>query len=173
MRNPNRSVKMIPGLKTAGHRARLAFDQLLSEHPEVTQIADYFGTQDYMGPPLELTQRYRELLREAFGVRAELTPVHDEGVASTLQATLIHSWLASARDPEISLKRWIRDGVPLGINREIDTNTIFPPNTRQKETWAATRIDEVLERGLANYSSVQENYDDAKVEFSRLSRENS
>ena len=84
MRNPNRSVKMVPGLRTAGHQARQAFDQLLGEHPDVLLIADHFGTPEYAGPPTAQVQRFRELLRQAFGVKAELTRVYVDGQPLTL-----------------------------------------------------------------------------------------
>jgi len=143
----------------------------LDEHPDVLRVADHFGTPEYAGPPTALVQRFRELLRQAFGVKAELTPVYDEGNPSPLQASLLQAWLNAARDPEISLEAWIREGVPLGINREIETNTIFPNNTRQKETWATTRIDEVLAQGMANYTSVQDSPEESKIEFDRLRKE--
>ena len=134
-------------------------------------MADNFGTPGYTGPSSTLVHRYRELLRRAFDVKAELTPVYDEGLPPPLQASLLHAWLSASRDPEVSMESWIRECVPIGINREIDTNTIFLDNTRQKETWATTRIDEVLAQGLANYTSVRDSPIDAKIEFDRLRKE--
>ena len=134
MRNPNRSVKMVPGLRVAGNRARQAFDQLREEHPNVLLAADNFGAPGYTAPSTTLVHRYRELLRHAFDVKAELTPVSDEGQPSPLQASLLQAWFNAARDPEVSMKSWIREGVtpPPSASTERSTQTPSSRTTRDR-----------------------------------------
>lgn len=46
---------------------------------------------------------------------------------SPMDPELIGAWRRKGNDPETEVEEWIREGVPLGINKKIKTAGIFPP----------------------------------------------
>ena len=69
------------------------------------------------------------------------------------------------------MARWVTEGTPLGINRDIKNKGIFPPSDRDAEQESMVDAALQMARGsLVNYASVMENKEDTKVEVERLER---
>ena len=72
-----------------------------------------------------------------------------------------------AGDPETSLKDWCQKGVPLGIEVEIPTNSIFPAIVDNDQPLDVPCASEIVATGAANYTSIYDNWEDAKIELDR------
>ena len=96
---------------------------------------------------------------------------------SPLDPELLEAWIAKSSDPDVVLPGWIRNGAPLGIEKEIETKGIFPKNTDDSnlDFQSGVELEDAaaqLSRGeVSNYSSVLDNIEDAKIELQRYRQE--
>ena len=112
---------------------RVAFEVFWGKHaPGVKDSVQTFGTPDAHGPSYTLLEEYRCLLRKVTGAGVDLKPKCQHGAQSPLQASLLQAWLRKAGEPETSLKEWILEGVPLGVERPIPCHGVYPPNSNPK-----------------------------------------
>ena len=94
------------------------------------------------------------------------------GYVLPLDPEIIEAWVAKGNDPEIHVSDWIRRGAPLGIESPIPTVGIFPPAEANNMDFPGQQELEdaaaQMSKGcLTNYSSVQDNVEEAKVELDR------
>eukprot|EP00435_Cladocopium_sp_Y103_P052216 s2086_g16.t1 len=90
---------------------------------------------------------------------------------SPVQEDIVSAWTAKAADPDTKVAKWIEDGTPLGINVDIVDKGIFPPADKEAEQEILNDALSQMSRGtLSNYTSVQENLEDAKEEVKRLEK---
>lgn len=94
------------------------------------------------------------------------------GYVLPLDPEIIEAWVAKGNDPEIHVSDWIRRGAPLGIESPIPTVGIFPPAEASNMDFPGQQELEdaaaQMSKGcLTNYSSVQDNVEEAKVELDR------
>ena len=91
---------------------------------------------------------------------------------SPLDPELLEAWATKGSDPEQHVCDWIRRGAPLGIEAPIPTCGIFPPAEANNPDFPGHQEPEdalaQMNRGeITNYSSVQGNVEEAKVELNR------
>ena len=88
---------------------------------------------------------------------------------SSLDVELLDCWLARAQDPERCLGTWVREGVPLGIEREILGCNVFPPSDKpQQEAPDLDTLAMALARDEFNYRSIYDLRADSEIELSRV-----
>ena len=67
------------------------------------------------------------------------------------------------------MQKWVEGGVPLGISKPIIPKGVFPPNDKEGEIESTTdAMAQLCGGNIANYTSVRENMEDAKIEIDRL-----
>ena len=76
---------------------------------------------------------------------------------------LFEAWGRRANDPETEVHKWIKEGVPLGIELPIKSCGIFPPTLKGDELQEGGELQAA--QGLR---AVVEQEEDAKVEIDRL-----
>ena len=119
---------------------------------------------DYEGPPTELVDAFRRELRKLIGAKAE-----SKVALSDVQGELIQQWLRLGHDPEFCIADWVRDGVPLGIKKQIPTCGIFPPGGDHllATNFDASDLSELLLTPGENYSSCRDRPEDTVKEIQR------
>ena len=131
LRAPWVAVSRNYGLRRLGLRVRQAFDRLVLKHPQALHIADTFGTENCTAPPAEIIEEYRSLVaKELDAVRIQ-KPEYEEGVACPVEGEIVDTWLRQAHDTETCIGEWSREGVPLGIDKPIQSCHIFPQSMRR------------------------------------------
>ena len=156
------------GLQRLGARIRAAFDKLLLLYPSAVDLADTLGTEDAKEPDPNIIEEYRRLVRAELGVRTELKPATAEGTASPPQGTILQEWLRQAGDPETSIGDWVKDGVPLGIDREIPCCGVFPLVEPEEASNAIVDTEQLIDTSLDNYASMKVDEQDAAIEEERV-----
>jgi hypothetical protein len=168
LRNPWIAVGKNHGLQQLGARVRAAFDNLLLLYPSAVDVADTLGTEDAKEPDPNIIDEYRRLVREELGARTELKPATAEGTPSPLQGTILQEWLRQAGDPETSIGDWVREGVPLGIDREIPCCGVFPLVESEDTSNAIEDTEQLIDTSLDNYASMKVDEQDAAIEVERV-----
>ena len=153
MRNPAEAAKGMPAAMSLGLRIYARWERFCKDNPQALQVAEtelkrLVGVRGR--PQLSLSERWR----------------YD----STLEWGIIQAWVDKSGDPDVDLASWARDGVPMGINRKIATRGVFPlkEEASVKEEYLADALAQISGGQVANYTSVQENKEDAKGEVERL-----
>ena len=178
MRDP---FKVMTGRSTAlslGIRLRAAWEAFERKHPKASQIAETYGTPDCEFNAT-LVQEWKSTMKKILGAKApptlKIKPRWQ--YVSPLDPELLEAWIAKSSDPDVVLPGWIRNGAPLGIEKEIETKGIFPKNTDDSnlDFQSGVELEDAaaqLSRGeVSNYSSVLDNIEDAKIELQRYRQE--
>ena len=171
LKNPAEVVAGLPTLQNLGRQILGAWDRHCNRYPAATKVGESYGTPD-CNLEKKMIERWKEELRKLTGARGEgsLKLKGKWTFTSPLEGNLFEAWGGRGGDPETEVHRWIRDGVPLGINCPIRTCGIFPPSTKPEEKTALGDIQaaEGLREDIGNYTSVQEQVEDAEIEVGRL-----
>ena len=171
LKNPTEVVEGLPTLQNLGRQILGAWDRHCNKYPMAVKVGESYGTPDCS---LEgrMIERWKEELRKLTGARGggTLRLKGKWSFTSPLEGNLFEAWGRRGGDPETEVHRWIRDGVPLGINCPIRTCGIFPPSTKpeEKSTLGDIQAAEGLREDIGNYTSVQEQAEDAEIEVGRL-----
>ena len=121
-----------------------------------------------------LVKKWREELKKLTGAKGESTLKLSSkwSFESPLQGNLFEAWGRRGNDPETEVPKWIKEGVPLGINKKIGTCGIFPPTIKEDLPSMQGELQAVqgLKEDIANYISVLEQEEDASEEIGRLTK---
>ena len=146
---------------------------LCRQNKGVMTVAEQYGTKECWMDN-KLLQSWKGHLKRVLGANAppavKMTPRW--GYVSPLDPEIIEAWVTRGNDPEVHVSDWIRRGAPLGIESPIPTAGIFPPAEANNMDYPGQQELEdaagQLSKGcITNYSSVQENVQEAKVELDR------
>ena len=173
MRNPYETVITMSNLLSLGIRVRAVWETFCRQNKGVMTVAEQYGTKECWMDN-KLLQSWKGHLKRVLGANAppavKMTPRW--GYVSPLDPEIIEAWVTRGNDPEVHVSDWIRRGAPLGIESPIPTAGIFPPaeanNMDYPEQQELEDAAGQLSKGcITNYSSVQENVQEAKVELDR------
>ena len=167
MRIPTHAVALGPGLRKVGQSVSRAFPCFCARHQEALNVGTHFGTKGCEGPADELAAEGEGSLRHCLGAPEEPQKRDDWGGASPIKAVPLQQWLRLAGDPETSLKDWCQKGVPLGIEGEVPTNSSFPAIVDNDQPLDVPCGSEIGATGAANYTSIYDNWEGAKIELDR------
>eukprot|EP00435_Cladocopium_sp_Y103_P039029 s2094_g10.t1 len=95
------------------------------------------------------------------------------GAATPLRVDLLAALLSASLDPEKDVQNWLKDGFPLGIEKELTVNTVFPVTDEDTKAVELSRqfplLTDWAEVDQAeNYKSFQEAGDAALEELERV-----
>ena len=123
LQNPNRAVARNPGLRRVGSRIRSVLEQFLCDFPDVSSVLDLLGKEDAPGFEPEHIKELRSRFASEFSValQEEYTNLRSYWVE------LWESFVSLSRDLDVAVLAWLRTGFPLGIEREIQYCSVFPP----------------------------------------------
>eukprot|EP00435_Cladocopium_sp_Y103_P002331 s6101_g1.t1 len=90
-----------------------------------------------------------------------------------LRVDLLDALLSASSDPERDVQDWLREGFPLGIEKELKVNTVFPVTEEDTKAVELSRQFPLLTDWAEvdpaeNYKSFQEAGDDALEELERV-----
>ena len=171
MKNPMETVEGLPPLQNLGRRILGAWERHCTKHPQAVKVGETYGTPECV---LEWRwiERWKEELRKLTGAKgaAKVKLTEKWSYESPLDYNLFEAWGRRANDPETEVHKWIKDGVPLGIELPIKTCGIFPPTLKGDELQEGGDVQAAqgLREDIGNYTSVVEQEEDAKVEIDRL-----
>ena len=170
MRNPAEVVKGMPNGQALGEEVYRAWQAYVRKDKRALKAAETYGTPECILDPNTVGSWRAELRRltESKGKQSAVLKQKYE-YRSPLVGDIVEAWTRKARDPDTPLTRWIADGVPLGINLPIEMTGVFPKAEKDQEAEIQTDALQQMSRGdIANYTSVLENMEDAKIEVDRL-----
>ena len=173
MRNPAEAIASLPNGEALGLRIYAAWERFVTTNPKALDTAETYGTLDCAldGGTME---RWKAELRKLTGsrglARCKLKLKPNKFVyESPITHDILEAWVRRSGDPDTDLARWVSEGVPLGANKEITTKGIFPQADHDPETEIfSDALAQMSQGSISNYSSVQENLEDAKLETQRL-----
>ena len=170
MRNPAEVVKGMPNGQALGEEVYKAWQAYVRKDKRALKAAETYGTPECILDPNTVGSWRAELRRltESKGKQSAVLKQKYE-YRSPLVGDIVEAWTRKARDPDTPLTKWIADGVPLGINLPIEMTGVFPKAEKDQEAEIQTDALQQMSRGdIANYTSVLENMEDAKIEVDRL-----
>lgn len=169
MRNPTVAVTRLALVRELGVRIRKEWEEFAESRPRALMVGKLYGTSKAEFDE-EVADEWKRRLQAAMEVKPPdgITLRESVEFTSPLDPDMWDSWAREGRDPERFLGQWAREGAPLGMEVRVDpSNGIFPtvdacPDT---EVDPAPELDQM--RGLRNYSSMEEQLEDAEIEVDR------
>ena len=159
-------------VREVGHRMRKAWDEFTEEHPRVYKVARDYGTPE-AELDMELRDAWRRRMMQALrGVitREGITLEEKGEYPSPLYEPLWDAWQRASKDPDDSIPRFIREGVPLGMHQKIpSSNGIFLEANDLGSTEDATPELELM-KGIHDYVLVTEQPEEARIEIDRCKK---
>ena len=76
--------------------------------------------------------------------------------------------MRQAGDPEASIGDWVREGAPLGLDREIPCCGVFPPVETEETSNTIEDTEQFIDTNLDNYVSIKVDEQDAAIEVERV-----
>ena len=133
MRDPHRAVVKLPTLQSQGLKLWERWRKFATQHPSALEVAESYGTESCEFNDYVLAKWRRELC-ELWGVKDYAnrhrlvgdyqTPVHND---------LLEAWVKKSGDPDDVVPKWLKEGTPVGIEKEIETRGVFPPSDEAEE----------------------------------------
>lgn len=174
MRNPDVAVTRLWAVREHGAIFRDRWEEFVREFPGALEVGKKYATKEAMLKK-ELVEAWAKVMEEALG-EFEIHQAPEDAVklkenfeyTSPLNRDLWLKWRVATRDPDNGLYTFIKDGVPLGMERSIPTsNGIFPSVKSGHQVNEDEGMEFEVLRGLSNYTSVQEQPEEAEIEISR------
>ena len=176
MRDPYKVVEGRPAMQSFGNKVNRAWKDFVKLYPKALEVAETYGTRDNEFTT-ELVIAWKAKLKKLVeedskptvnlrGPREYLSPLDDK---------LLEGWGRKSGDPETEVPKWIREGAPLGIAKEIGCCGIFPEGEDARNNKSDSLGPEELEdaeaqlaRGdIINYKTVEEDKEEARIELER------
>ena len=179
LRDPFSVVSQMSNLKSLGIRIRAAWEAYERKNPDVTMVAESYGTEDCEVSE-KLVLGWKQILRKQVGAQAPpaVRIKSKWQYTSPMDAEILKAWVKKGNDPESEVPKWVESGAPLGIEESIRTCGIFPPASLapgESENMVDMEMEDAsmqLAKGeIENYTSVKDNMEDARIEIARLESE--
>ena len=159
MRHPARVVRTMGNAQSLGVRVRAAWEFFVNKYPEALETAEKYGTPDCQLDK-DLVDGWNAVLKDIVNAPEEEQVVLTENKVykSTLDSKLLEGWIRASADPDTVIPTWVRDGVPLGIEKRIPCTGIFPPSDEAGPALASEdAVSSIIRGDLLNYTSVEDN----------------
>ena len=171
MKNPMETIEGLPPLQNLGRRILGAWERHCANYPQAVKVGETYGTPE-CALEWRWIERWKEELRKLTGAKgaAKVKLTEKWAYESPLDHNLFEAWGRRGNDPETEVHKWIKEGVPLGIELPIKSCGIFPPTLKDEELQEGGDIQAAqgLREDIGNYTSVVEQEEDAQVEINRL-----
>ena len=163
MRNPLRSVRLVPGLRPTGARIRQVIEKFIDLNPTILDAIDESIAAGWCAIDAASVDRLAKLVGAELGASECGRSEH-----SLWRAGLVDAFIKEAGDPDQVLAGWLQAGAPTGVAHDISSAGVFPvteaAGIAHDELWRQWARAEPM----ANYASVDEHKDLVKTEIRRL-----
>lgn len=168
MRHPARVIRTMAAAQSWGWRIQGAWRNFCAAHPKALEVAEQYGSPECEIDE-DLVNKWNQCLREMLKAKERKVSLTDnKRYKSKLDGELVAAWVEQTQDPEVSVAKWIEEGVPLGIECPIPTHGVFPPSDEDGPTLFSEEATATIVRGdLINYVSVEDNKEHAMEELNR------
>ncbi len=170
MRNPASSVRRISLVKETGNVMWKLWKEFVESHPECIDVARNYGKADNKFKD-SLVEEWKKVLKDHFTKIPEgdrqLTYRESYEFVSPLDADLWEQWQRESKDPDKDISEFARKGVPLGMELKIPPSGVFPASLEGEEVLTDPAEDFENLQWVKNYSSVQEQRQEASIEIER------
>ena len=153
MKDPRKSLRMIPGHVPVGRAVAKILEDFVSERPHVhaavhRAIGD--STKKFTGPTESDVAEARHRVEDHFGI----TESGKEGLTQ-LNQEIYAAWIRVADDPDYFVANWLRYGTPLGMVLSPEHAGIFPPCHDQVPEHLRRPL-QMASEDFVNYSSIED-----------------
>ena len=170
MRDPHRAVVKLPTLQNLGTKMWERWQRFRTTHPKALEVAESYGTEVCEFNE-EVVDLWRAELCDLWGADLPGVVLRPRGAYGTpVHHGMLAAWVRRSGDPDLHVPVWLKEGTPLGIEREIQCAGIFPPAEEEQEGTGTQEVaDSVLERPetWTNYRSVEDDVAEAEIELNR------
>ena len=174
MRNPDKAVQRLWAVREQGAVLRDRWEDFAWRHPDCHLVAKNYATNE-ANLQEELVAAWTQEMDGAMGDFELYSALEDEcklrenfEYTSPLNKDLWLKWRVTTRDPDNALYTFMKDGVPLGMEQKIPTsNGVFPSARSEQQIVEDDGTEFEVLRGLNNYTSVQDQPDEAEIEIQR------
>ena len=174
MRNPDKAVQRLWAVREQGAVLRDRWEDFAWRHPDCHLVAKNYATNE-ANLQEELVTAWTQEMDESMGDFELHSALEDEcklrenfEYTSPLNKDLWLKWRVTTRDPDNALYTFMKDGVPLGMEQKIPTsNGVFPSARSDQQIVEDEGTEFEVLRGLNNYTSVQDQPDEAEIEIQR------
>ena len=170
MRSPWRSVRRMPAARTVGARIKRTIEKYIDHHPDVVQILARLGDKEFAAAN---TQSQMWLNEHVGNLRQQLV-IELGGIldiqgadAGSWHAPLVVAHMHASGDPDQDLPRWVTEGAPVGVAKDITDGGIFP--LAPTDARPVNEVSEILTltEPISNYKSVEDAREIAAAEIDR------
>ena len=174
MRNPDKAVQRLWAVREQGAVFRDRWEDFAKRNPAALLVGKNYATNEAKLQE-ELVTMWTQEMDESMGDFELHKALEDEcklkenfEYTSPLNKDLWLKWRVVTKDPDNALYTFMKDGVPLGMEQRIPTsNGIFPSSRSGQQTVEDEGTEFEVLRGLNNYTSVQDQPDEAEIEIQR------
>ena len=151
MRNPASSLARVPSSCVAGDLIRPILDEIIADHESLRDpVRHILAGLPSTGFSTDLVAQARSKVWSVLGIS-------QPPLSTGLQPDLIEKYISLAKDPDIDLAPWLRNGAPLGALKPITSRGIFPVDKR--ETTDPWSLAPGWDGDWSNYISAEEEPD--------------
>jgi hypothetical protein len=151
MRNPASALARAPSSCVAGDLIRPILDEIIADHESLRDpVRHILAGLPSTGFSTNLVAQARSKLWSVLGIS-------QPPLSTGLQPDLIEKYISLAKDPDIDLAPWLRNGAPLGALKPITSRGIFPVDKR--ETTDPCSLAPGWDGDWSNYISAEEEPD--------------
>ena len=160
MRDPHKAVTKLPTLQEHGNKMWERWRKFVPSHASALQVAETYGTEDCQFDEDSL-QAWRKELCDLWKIEVPPEKASSSGhYTSPVHHEMLAAWVKASGDPDGVVVKWLKEGAPLGIEKQIETAGIFPPSEEAETEDVRDHVvgDAVLARpeSLKNYKSVED-----------------
>ena len=168
MRNPEFAVSKMFKVKEVGSDISRAWNHFIERHPEALKVAKDYGGGHCLPDP-EIAAVWEQHMAKLLKSRPfeDIVMKEEFEFTSPLNVQLWAAWIRATGDPEKHVVDWARRGVPLGMERQIETCGIFP-ETIEEDVSDEPAHDFGNIGDIVNYTSFYEFVDASAAEINRL-----
>ena len=170
MRDPHKAVSKLPTVQNLGLKVQAAWDTFLKKHWKALELAQSYGTENCAFDPY-IVNEWKAVLRKLFGAKGnpKVTISEKDEYTTPVDVHLFEAWQKRSGDPDCHVIDWLKEGTPLGIERQIPVCGIFPRCEPEQQELQSCKEFDILEweEELRNYKSLEENKEDARIELDR------
>ena len=173
MRNPSRAVARLHSVRVVGDQLRREWNAFELEQWDIADVAAQYGSEEAQFVEVRTTE-WKRRVRKMWSLdrqERELVLREPDEFSSPLDWEIWQEWQRRSHDPDQLLPKHMKQGVPMGMELEIpDTGGIFPKILGATDPEQIPEVEFSTLKDTANYKSVSENREDAKVEIERYLR---
>ena len=165
MRNPEYAVSKMFKLKEVGADISRAWNHFIERYPDALKVAGGGNCK----PDPDIAAVWEQHLSKVLKSKPfeDVVMKEEFEFTSPLNVQLWAAWIRATGDPEKNVVDWARKGVPLGMDKQIETCGIFP-EVIEEETSDEPTHDFGSIGDIVNYTSFYELADASAAEIDRL-----